>query len=253
MKTQTSLRWILAFGAAAAIAAAARAQDRGPERPDRFGTSVASYVNVQATELAPDSSDIGFFAANDGALRYQTNLAGYGLSAPVHLPDGALVTYFELDCYDASPDGRVQAALVVCNYNGTGCAQVAGSCGATGTVCSDIAGTPGYLGVSVPVFPGVQVDNFLKRYFVAVGNTTLDGTTAVSQVIVGYQLQVSTPPSIATFADVPTSHPFFQYVEALSASGITGGCGGGNFCPDAPLTRGQMAVFLAKALGLQWP
>ena len=24
-------------------------------------------------------------------------------------------------------------------------------------------------------------------------------------------------------------------------------------CPDAPLTRGQMAVFLAKALGLQWP
>jgi len=41
--------------------------------------------------------------------------------------------------------------------------------------------------------------------------------------------------------------------EALYAAGITGGCGNFNYCPDAPLTRGQMAVFLAKALGLHWP
>ena len=44
-----------------------------------------------------------------------------------------------------------------------------------------------------------------------------------------------------------------EFVEALVASGITAGCGNGNFCPDAPLTRGQMAVFLSKALGLHWP
>jgi hypothetical protein len=36
----------------------------------------------------------------------------------------------------------------------------------------------------------------------------------------------------------------------LAASGITGGCGGGNFCPDNPVTRRQMAIFLSKALGL---
>jgi hypothetical protein len=52
---------------------------------------------------------------------------------------------------------------------------------------------------------------------------------------------------------VPTSHPFFQYIEALAGSGITGGCGNGNYCPDNPVTRGQMAVFLAKALGLNFP
>jgi hypothetical protein len=51
---------------------------------------------------------------------------------------------------------------------------------------------------------------------------------------------------------VPTSHPYFQFIQALAASGITGGCGGGNYCPDNPVTRGQMAVFLAKALGLQF-
>jgi S-layer homology domain len=69
---------------------------------------------------------------------------------------------------------------------------------------------------------------------------------------VGYKLQVSPPPMSATFTDVPTTHLFFQYVEALAAAGITSGCGGGNFCPDAAVTRGQMAVFLAKALGLHW-
>jgi len=63
-------------------------------------------------------------------------------------------------------------------------------------------------------------------------------------------LGVSPAPPSATFNDVPTSHPFFQFIEALYASGITAGCGGGNYCPDAALTRGQMAVYLAKALGL---
>jgi competence protein ComEC len=51
---------------------------------------------------------------------------------------------------------------------------------------------------------------------------------------------------------VPTNHWAFRYIEALADSGITGGCGGGNFCPDDPLNRGQMAVFLSAALGLYW-
>jgi hypothetical protein len=67
-----------------------------------------------------------------------------------------------------------------------------------------------------------------------------------------WKRQVSDPPASPTFGDVPDSHPFYQYIEALAASGITGGCGSGNYCPDSPLTRGQMAVFLAKALGLHW-
>ena len=66
-------------------------------------------------------------------------------------------------------------------------------------------------------------------------------------------LQVSPAPATATFNDVPTGYWAFRYIEALAASGITAGCGGGNFCPDQPLTRAQMAVFLAKALGLHWP
>ena len=70
---------------------------------------------------------------------------------------------------------------------------------------------------------------------------------------VGYRLQVSIPPATPTFNDVPVGDSAFQFIEALAASGITAGCGGGNFCPDATLTRRQMAVFLAKGLGLSFP
>ena len=64
---------------------------------------------------------------------------------------------------------------------------------------------------------------------------------------------MSPPPAITRFLDVSTSHSFFQYIEAIAAAGITAGCGGGNFCPDQPITRKQEATFLAKALGLHWP
>jgi len=65
----------------------------------------------------------------------------------------------------------------------------------------------------------------------------------------------ATATATATFNDVPTTHQFFQFIEALHAAGITGGCKASPplYCPDAPLTRGEMAVFLSVALGLHWP
>ena len=38
-------------------------------------------------------------------------------------------------------------------------------------------------------------------------------------------------------------------INALAAAGITNGCGGGRFCPDSPLSRGQMAQLIADSLG----
>jgi hypothetical protein len=56
------------------------------------------------------------------------------------------------------------------------------------------------------------------------------------------------PPCSGVFADVPCPSPFADWIEELAAEGITGGCGGGNYCPNAAVTRQQMAVFLLKAL-----
>jgi hypothetical protein len=50
-----------------------------------------------------------------------------------------------------------------------------------------------------------------------------------------------------TFADVPYTNPFFHYVETVFQVGVTGGCGGGNYCPNSSVTRAQMAVFLLKS------
>jgi hypothetical protein len=49
------------------------------------------------------------------------------------------------------------------------------------------------------------------------------------------------------FGDVSLAHPFCGFIERLADDGITGGCGGANFCPDLPVTRAQMAVFLMAA------
>jgi IPT/TIG domain/S-layer homology domain len=55
------------------------------------------------------------------------------------------------------------------------------------------------------------------------------------------------PPCQGDFADVPCPSTFADWVEALADEGISGGCGGGNFCPTNPVRRDQMAPFLLKA------
>jgi hypothetical protein len=57
------------------------------------------------------------------------------------------------------------------------------------------------------------------------------------------------PPATGVFDDVPAGDPFAPWIEQLATEGITGGCGGDNYCPDNPVTRGQMAVFLTKTFG----
>ncbi len=56
------------------------------------------------------------------------------------------------------------------------------------------------------------------------------------------------------FLDVPETHTFYADIEWLASAGITKGCnpaeGNTKYCPDSPVTRGQMAAFLDRALDL---
>ena len=54
------------------------------------------------------------------------------------------------------------------------------------------------------------------------------------------------PPCTGVFPDVACPSLFAPWVEQLAEEGITGGCGAGNYCPDAPVNRAQMSVFLLK-------
>jgi hypothetical protein len=51
------------------------------------------------------------------------------------------------------------------------------------------------------------------------------------------------------FGDVPDSSPLHDDVETLDAAGVVRGCGSGqNYCPDRPVTRGQMAQYLSRSM-----
>lgn len=52
------------------------------------------------------------------------------------------------------------------------------------------------------------------------------------------------------FADIPADSVHGEAVAALSEAGIARGCASDRYCPDRPVTRAQMASFLARALDL---
>ena len=54
------------------------------------------------------------------------------------------------------------------------------------------------------------------------------------------------PACTGVFDDVACPSIFAAWIEDLAARGITGGCGGDNYCPANPVRRDQMAVFLLK-------
>jgi len=69
-------------------------------------------------------------------------------------------------------------------------------------------------------------------------------------VLVGKEGAGYRPPACGTpmFPDVPASSPFCPFVEELARRGVVGGCGGGNYCPSASVTREQMPVFVLLTL-----
>ncbi len=57
-------------------------------------------------------------------------------------------------------------------------------------------------------------------------------------------------PNPPTFSDVPCRCGFAPWIYDLVSRGVASGCGGGNYCPTAAVTRDQMAIFLVAMFGL---
>jgi hypothetical protein len=214
--------------------------------PQTYGTSGLTVLTISPYEMQGLDSSVTFAAAFLPHSIYRTNTAGYQwVIAPVNLPEGALVVQIELYACDTNGTTNITSALRGQPRDGTTALS------ATGPATSGSSGCGNFLQVlSTPV----TIDNYTYHYWVEMNVPTADLSLRIAAVRIGYKLQVSPAPTTATFTDVPTTHVFFQYIEALAASGITSGCSASppQFCPDAFLTRGQMAVFLSKALGLHW-
>ncbi len=240
--SRASFAFLLSLGSASLTAQQPQGQAQAQAVPT-YGVDSPSIAVVSAWDMEPFESQTTWASSKLNTYRFLTN-AGvlYGV---VHVPQGASLLSIELDACDTSATEGIHASFG--RVDSTGYTLLA-------SVETGDPGTPGCSRFPADVTPAPEtVDNYLYQYIVSVQNATFNATTTIGAVRVIYKLQVSPAPAVATFNDVPTSDPAFQYIEALVASGITAGCGGGNYCPDATLTRRQMAVFLAKALGLQWP
>jgi hypothetical protein len=255
-----SLALVIVVGLSATGIAAAQVTLSRPETlprvtpgpPLTYGTSQTSYVTLSEVEFVPIDSATTYGDVAVGGSNLQRYMTGgdSGFLAAVHLPSGAILWNVEFDFCDSSTMDNHWAATV------TSCAKLDGLCAGVGTIVTSVSNGGGNpCAAYTEDLSGLNyvVDNTGSRVGLLVAPAATDITNSITGAVVGYRLQVSPPPATADFADVPTTHPFFQFVEALYHSGITAGCGGGNFCPDSPLTRGEMAVFLAKALGLQFP
>jgi S-layer homology domain len=208
--------------------------------PKEFGTqdetvtviSALSFSNVVEGNLSPSFGAYCHCTASSGAEYYAT----------LSLPAGAVIDSIGVN-NTTDADAVMGAAIWERDRSGATTFLYGFSFPPHGWD-TDFAGP---LGILVP-------DHLDKEHVIQVEQAPSPDFQFFAWVEVHWHRTVSPPPASPSFTDVPTTDLGYQYIEALKASGITGGCGNGTtFCPDANLTRRQMAVFLAKALGLHWP
>ena len=213
------------------------------EVPNVFGTDAYTATIVPGVTFYPGSHALGYFTSSSFGRSQHPNVV-VDMYAGLDLPSGAVIDYIGLNSQTTGAPSILSVEIV--RRDKFGNAYVIAGIDSTPHIWeTDINAVP--LGYTWSNYTGFET-LILHVQWGADPNPQYLGW-----VEVWWKRSVGPAPEVATFNDVPTSHAFFQFVEALAAFGITGGCGGGNYCPDTPVTRGQMAVFLAKALGLHVP
>ena len=225
--------------------------DHDPSRS--YGTAAKIFVAYSPWDFVPISSSVtyGFRFETIGQTLVRTNATGdRWFKAPVHLPAGALVTELQAVFCDGSLFRNFELYLIRAP-------RMAPITFFAGPATADFE-TPGCVDRTVVFGTPIQIDNNNNSYHLEVNmggfEDHLGGNLiSLGSVRIGYVLQVSAP-GAQMFNDVPTNHPFFPFIQALVAAGITTGCDDSPpmFCPDGVVTRKQMAAFLARALGLHW-
>ena len=247
----------VALGAAGVAGAADDASLAAPQGAAAGPAGTAE--DTAATSFGTGSQDFWIsapqFAARTGGAQwsYQSFLyfatpVSAQYEAQVELPAGGVVTVVECFFRDTTAnDASVGFWRQSYNY-------VTDTPSVTNITTVSSTGTAGYQKPFQNVSEQIRYRNGdLRTVYTLIANMPGDLNVSFRGCRLFWNRSISPAPAAATFTDVPVGHAQFRFVEALNAAAITGGCGGGNFCPDAPLTRGQMAVFLSAALGLHFP
>ncbi|MBI3160912.1 MAG: S8 family serine peptidase [Chloroflexi bacterium] len=120
---------------------------------------------------------------------------------------------------------------------------------ATGTIFSDVpAGSFGAAWIERLAAEGITSGCGSGKY--CPNNNVTRAEMAIFLLRAKYGSAYSPPVATGMFTDVPVGSFAANWIEKLAADGITGGCGGGKYCPASPVLRDQMAVFLVKTFNL---
>ena len=231
----------------------------GQQAPDGFGTE-GTYTAFQAARWIPKAGTPTplYYAASGYVGPTGTSQADYWTQ--LDLPNGAAIDYVYAVLYDYDANGYW--SFVFKGYEGapfTGSPHVVTFQGGS----TSNGDQPGYTAIQLTANPPVVVhewadlnddgtQNVVSYNLELEAVPSSSNTLAFWGAVVHWTRTISPAPATATFLDVPVGSFGFRQIEALAASGITAGCDATHFCPNATLTRAQMAVFLAKALGLEW-
>jgi hypothetical protein len=238
-------------GGAARDAGAAKANQLSlMSTPSTFGTSGLTIRQIPAAAFRPRDGAHPLTYDSTGLVH---SADGGQFWAPVFLDAGTKVTY--VDLYGCDSNATFHFTVFLTGYSGSttpatndflafNSAQIGGS--GCGYWIGDLTATPITINNNVEYGGGYH---YVINAFFGTG----DGSNKLKGADIWTYRQVSPAPGFATFTDVPVGSLYHRFVEALASSGITAGCGGGLFCPNTAVTRGQVAVFLAAALGLHFP
>jgi len=237
-----------------------------------YGTKLRRTL-VQAPAFHPSYYQTALNHVSAGYYAMPSGSTGDGYyRAPVELPDGASLCYIGIYAYDTS---TTHMTAEVMTYSGGFQAITGNSTNITATASSTVYGSD--VG-NVVATTGIGEQFAANRIggsgilgfpnCITINNDVLHGgnlyainlvmdpvasaayTQTFRAVDLAWYRQISPAPASASFTDVPTTDGFFQAIEAMKSSGITTGCGGTSFCPNSNVTRGQLAAFMARALGL---
>jgi uncharacterized repeat protein (TIGR03803 family) len=231
-------------------------------------------------------SDGNFYGTSVGTAYSIDNGSLYYVGATLFqlTPAGALTTLYSFCLNGCTTVNQDSGAPLVQDSNGTfyGTTQVGGAAG-EGTVFSlqvpcSFNSTPSslYLDATAQSFqiavaasgPACAWSSSTNSPFVSItsggwgsGNGTVTLSVAANATgadlngtvtIAGQTISVTQRANAQIFADVAPSAYYFDFVNLMATDGITGGCqtSPAEYCPDASVTRGEMAVFLVvSAMG----
>ncbi len=193
-----------------------------------------TWGGATGIQAAPRFSDV---PATHWAYYYIETLAAEGITS------GCTPTEY---CPDDDVDRAQMAVFLLRAKHGKSYVPPA----ATGTVFNDVPATH-WAAAWIEQLAAEGITNGCDASNYCPGASLSRAQMAVFLLRAKYGQAYVPPAATGTvFNDVPATHWAAAWIEQLAAEGITNGCDASNYCPEASLSRAQMAVFIVRTFEL---